>query len=133
MWPNSVFVLCNTSMYYMLYINYILWKENLHVHTEERTSSVCRVRGQVPPKHTAFCFFCRHHSLLFFSRHRHCNKNKQTPCIVSRPAVTDSKRRRVIFHSVPQSCCMHIHIYIYIYMQSLHQDFRASQGLAYEL
>ena len=64
------------------------------------------------------------HSFLFllppafrtvFLSHRYCNKNKQTPCIVSRPAVTDSEKRRVIFHSVPQSCCMHIHIHIYIY------------------
>ena len=30
-------------------------KENPHVHTEGRSSSVCRVSGQVPPKFT--CLF----------------------------------------------------------------------------
>ena len=114
-----------TYMYYTLYIcsylsggyfEYILRKENLHVHIEERSSSVWRVRGQVPRKHTCVCSFCRPHSLVFLVRLRHCNKSKQIPCIISRPAVTDSKRRRVIFHSVHQSCCMNIHIHIYIYV-----------------
>ena len=59
------------------------------------------------------CSFCRPHPLVFLVRLRHCNKSKQIPCIISRPAVTDSKRRRVIFHSVHQSCCMNIHIHIY--------------------
>ena len=125
MWPNYMFVLCSTSMYYMLYIDYILRKENLDVHTEERTSSVWRVRGQVPPKHTAFCSFWHQHSLLFFLRHRHCNKNKQIPCIyrgqpsrIKRDIVASSIRclRAVLciytyiyaiiasrFHSVPGS------------------------------
>ena len=85
------------------------------MHIEERSSSVWRVRGQVPRKHTCVCSFCRPHSLVFLVRLRHCNKSKQIPCIISRPAVTDSKRRRVIFHSVHQSCCMNIHIHIYIY------------------
>ena len=115
------------------YFEYILRKENLHVHIEERSSSVWRVRGQVPRKHTCVCSFCRPHSLVFLVRLRHCNKSKQIPCIISRPAVTDSKRRRVILHSVHQSCCMNIHIHIYMCMQSLYQGFTVSQGLAHEL
>ena len=89
------------------------------MHIEERSSSVWRVRGQVPPKHTFVCSFCRPHSLVFLVRLRHCNKSKQIPCIISRPAVTDSKRRRVIFTSVPPSCCLNIHMNIYIYIYSI--------------
>ena len=48
-------VLCSTSMYYMLYIVYILRKENPHVHTEYSSSSVWRVSGQVPPRRSC-CF-----------------------------------------------------------------------------
>ena len=113
---RQIICLCYVVHLCIIYSHYILRKENLHVHNEERTSSVWHVRGQVPPKHNAFCSFCRQHCLLFFLRHRRCNKNKQTPCIFSRPALTDSKRHRVIFPSVPQSSCMHIHIHIYIYI-----------------
>ena len=48
-------VLGSTSIYYMLYIVYILRKENPHVHTEDSSSSVWRVSGQVPPRRSC-CF-----------------------------------------------------------------------------
>ena len=43
-----------------------------------------------------------HASVLycFLVDHRQWNKNKHILCIISRPAVTDSKKRRVIFNSV---------------------------------
>ena len=132
-------VLCSVS-YVLCYIAYIcmtyftlittIRKENPDVHTEGRSFSVWRVNGQVPPKQSCFLSHRSISQFLVVSQRRG-NKNTHLPCIVTMPAPTDSRRRRVLLDSVYRSVCISIHIYIYT--QSLQLGFTVTNALPHDL
>ena len=116
--PNYMFVLCSTSMYYMLYM-IISFGRKTYTCIMKREPFLYDM-SEVRFHRSTQLFFAFAASIPYcFSYAIVCHKNKQTFSIVSQPAVTDSERRRVIFHSVHQSCCMNIHIHIYIYMYAI--------------
>ena len=122
-------------MYYMLYIDYILQKENLDVHTEKREPllyDLSEVRFHrstqlFVPFDNGLPYCLSYAIVIAIKTNKYLASYRGQPSRIQRDVVSSSIR------CLKAVVCIYTYIYIYIYMQTLHQGLTVSQGLAHEL